>query len=210
VLVTAGPTAEDIDDVRFLTNRSTGRMGFAVAAEALRRGWQAVLVAGPTPGEPPEDAACLRVRSAREMLDAVLAAFPETDALVMAAAVADYTPAEPVRGKLKKTPGELHLRLIRTTDILAAVRDHPARAGRVVIGFALEAEPDPEEARRKLREKRLDGIVLNTPAAFGTESTAARLLLPGSEDPAGPFGRKTDLARAICDRIAAGSSSGSG
>ncbi len=208
ILITTGPTAEDIDQVRFLSNRSSGRTGLALAAEVLRRGWQPVLVAGPLGVTVPETVPCLPLRSAEEMHDAVLEALPGVDALVMAAAVADYTPAEPVRGKLKKQPGDLLLRLVRTPDILAAVAEHPARSGRIVIGFALEAEQDLEAARRKMHEKKLDAIVLNTPEAFGTEGTSALLLLPDRETPLGPFETKTDLARGLCDRIARTASSG--
>lgn len=197
LLLTAGPTCEDLDAVRFLTNRSTGRMGIDLAAEAHRRGWRVLLILGSTPLTPPEGIAVQRVRSAAEMHDAVLAAFPFADALVMAAAVADYTPATPVDGKLHKEEGDLLLRLVRTRDILQAVATHPARGKACVVGFSLDATLDMERAREKMARKDLDAIVVNSTRSFaGADSDA--LLLPRSGAPiALASGSKHDLARAI-------------
>lgn len=164
-LVTAGPTAEDLDDVRFLTNRSTGLMGFAVAAAALQAGHDVVLVTGPVQLEPPEGALCVRVRSAAEMSQACLNAFGECDAVIMTAAVADYTPVVRLRGKMKKHPGGLNLQLTRTPDILGHLAQR--RRHQVIIGFALEVEDGREYAQSKFSQKNLDAVVLNDPSAFG-------------------------------------------
>ena len=179
LLVTAGPTAEDIDAVRFLTNRSTGRMGLAVARAGAERGWTTTLVLGPVAATPPEDCVVVCVRSAADMLAAVLERLPEHDLLVMTAAVADYTPAEPVAGKLRKKDGDLLLRLKRTEDILARVARHPHRPRMAVVGFSLDAEVNESEGRRKLEAKNLDGIVVNGVATFGSDAINARILWRG-------------------------------
>ena len=175
-LVTAGPTREYVDDLRFFTNGSTGRMGFAVARAAAEAGHQVVLIAGPTPVAPPAHPAIrvVPVVSAVEMEIAVLSEFPTADVVVMTAAVADYRPAKRLPGKRKKTPGDWNLRLVRNPDILAGLgRD---KAGQVLIGFALEAENGDANARRKLEEKNLDAIVLDSPRTVGTDHSDFLLL----------------------------------
>ena len=161
-VVSAGPTYEDIDPVRFLGNRSSGRMGFAIAAAAARRGAGVVLVAGPVALPTPPGVARVDVRSAAQLHDAVLAALP-ADAYIGAAAVADWTPVAPSASKLKKQPGEdrLVLAFARTRDVLAAVAGHPARP-RLVIGFAAETGGDlAAHARAKLDGKGADAIAAN-------------------------------------------------
>jgi len=170
-LVTAGPTREFVDDIRYFTNGSTGRMGFAVARAAANAGHDVVLVAGPTPLTTP-DAPRIRVIpvvSALDMEAAVRAEFASIDCVVMTAAVADYRPATRIRGKRKKTAGDWELKLVRNPDILAGLgRD---RNSQVLIGFALEAEDGEANARKKIRAKNLDAIVLDSPMAIGaTES----------------------------------------
>ena len=161
VVVSAGPTYEDIDPVRFLGNRSSGKMGFAIAAAAARRGADTLLVAGPVHLPTPPGVTRIDVRSAQQMHAAVLGALP-ADVYVGAAAVADFTPRAPSRDKLKKTPGmeALMLELVRTPDILAAVAQHPDRP-RVVVGFAAETSEVDEYARAKLDAKRVDLIAAN-------------------------------------------------
>jgi phosphopantothenoylcysteine decarboxylase/phosphopantothenate--cysteine ligase len=177
LLVTAGPTAEDIDEVRFITNRSSGMMGHAVAAEAARRGHAVTLVSGPVALECPPGVERVQVRSAAEMADAVLGRFDWCDAVVMAAAVADYRPRGAAAGKLKKSEDDLALELERTQDILAELG---ARKGaQVLVGFALETERGRESAEGKLASKNLDAIVLNGPATFGSEKISAELLEAG-------------------------------
>ncbi len=176
LLVTAGPTCEDIDAVRFLTNRSSGRMGIELAAAAHARGWATLLVLGPTPLPPPAGVATVRVRSAEDMFEAVSTAFAWCEALAMAAAVADYTPADPVRGKIEKGESELVLRLRRTHDILATLADHIERPKKRILGFALQPGMDLGASREKMNRKQLDAIVVNTPSSFGAETIQATLL----------------------------------
>ena len=202
LLVTAGPTAEDIDAVRFLTNRSTGKMGIAIAQAAIQRGWDVRLVLGPTHLEPPAGVLHIPVRSAKDMLIAVQKHFDWCDALVMAAAVADYTPAEPVDGKRKKEPGDWILRLVRTADILAEIAGRPDRPTKTVVGFSLGVEMDLAEARRKLRDKRLDAIVANTARSFGAaEADAVILDRDGGETALGTV-TKAELSARLLDEIA--------
>jgi phosphopantothenoylcysteine decarboxylase/phosphopantothenate--cysteine ligase len=163
VVVTAGPTYEDLDAVRYLGNRSSGRMGIALAAEAARQGADVTLVLGPTSLEPPQGVRTVRVRSAREMHAAVLAERETADAIVMSAAVADYTPAGgAASGKVKKQDGPVTMALERTVDILAdlgrwrAGRSHP-----VLVGFAAETADVLESAARKREAKQVDLIVAN-------------------------------------------------
>ncbi|KGQ20134.1 Phosphopantothenoylcysteine synthetase/decarboxylase [Lysobacter dokdonensis DS-58] len=168
VVVSAGPTYEDLDPVRFLGNRSSGKMGFAIAAAAARRGAETVLVAGPVHLPTPEGVARIDVRSAAQMHAVVLDALP-ADVYVGAAAVADFTPENIATSKIKKIPGEaaLVLRLVRTPDILADVaRD--ARRPRVVLGFAAETDDVAAYARGKLDAKRVDMIAANRVGQAGS------------------------------------------
>ena len=206
VVVTAGPTCEDLDMVRFLGNRSTGRMGFAVAAEALARGARVRLVMGPTPLEPPVGAEVTRVRSAGEMHSAVLACADGADAVVMAAAVADYAPAEGAQsGKIRKRPGALTVRFERTPDILAELGRRRAGAARpVLVGFAAETTEIVQRARNKLKEKRVDLIVANDVSlpdrGFAADTNAATLVTAGGEEDV-PLVTKRALAAVLLDRI---------
>ena len=206
VVVTAGPTCEDLDMVRFLGNRSTGRMGFAVAAEALARGARVRLVMGPTPLEPPVGAEVTRVRSAGEMHAAVLACADGADAVVMAAAVADYAPAEGAQsGKIRKRPGALTVRFERTPDILAELGRRRAGAARpVLVGFAAETTEIVQRAREKLKEKRVDLIVANDVSlpdrGFAADTNAATLVTAGGEEDV-PLVTKRALAAVLLDRI---------
>jgi len=180
-IVTAGPTREHLDDIRFLTNASSGRMGFAIARTAHDAGHAVTLICGPTPLPPPDGPRAVPVTSAEEMRDAVLAAFPDTDAVFMTAAVGDYRPEQRVAGKIKKGEGVRELRLVRTPDILAELRR--ARDRQVLVGFALEAADGLANARRKLEEKGLDLIVLNGPETVGADESDFTLLFPdGSSD----------------------------
>ncbi len=184
-LVTAGPTREFVDDIRYFTNGSTGRMGFAVARAAATAGHEVVLIAGPTPLAPP-DAPGIRVVpvvSALDMRDAVRAEFATADCVVMTAAVADYRPATRIRGKRKKTPGDWNLKLVRNPDILAGLGRE--RTHQVLIGFALEAKDGDANAREKIVAKNLDAIVLNSPKAVG--ATDSDFILIRSDGPATPY-----------------------
>jgi phosphopantothenoylcysteine decarboxylase/phosphopantothenate--cysteine ligase len=160
ILVTAGPTFEDIDPVRFIGNRSSGKMGFALAAEAARLGAQVTLVAGPVALPTPAGVTRVDVRRATEMHQAVLAALPGQDAYIGAAAVADFMPARAATAKLKKAAGAPVLELVPTPDILAEVAAHPQRP-RLVVGFAAETDDLEARARDKLARKRVDLVAAN-------------------------------------------------
>ena len=168
MLVTAGPTYEDLDPVRFLGNRSSGKMGFAVAAAAVAAGAEVVLVAGPVHLPTPDGVQRIDVRSAAQMHAAVLDALP-ADVYVGAAAVADFTPAGVATSKIKKRPGEdgLTLQLVRTRDILAEVAAHAARP-RLVVGFAAETDDVDANARLKLAAKGADLIAANRVGLAGS------------------------------------------
>src|SRR5688572_12087920 len=164
IVITAGPTYEDIDPVRFVGNRSSGRMGYAVAAEALRRGAAVTLVTGPTHLTPPHGAEVVRVRSAAEMHAAVMERVPGRDVVIMSAAVADYTPADPSSQKVKKHDGPVTITLTRTRDILGELGKLPSRRQQrlpVLVGFAAETRDVLSYAQEKLKQKRADLIVAN-------------------------------------------------
>jgi phosphopantothenoylcysteine decarboxylase/phosphopantothenate--cysteine ligase len=205
ILVTAGPTHEPIDAVRFLGNRSTGRMGFAVASEAARRGAEVTLVAGPVALSDPANVRVVRVETAQEMAEAVLERYGGVDAVVMAAAVADFRPDRPRPGKLKKDGGTPALRLEPTTDILATLGKR--KEAQVLIGFAAETDDLESEGRRKLGEKNLDFIVVNEVGkpgtGFGSDTNRAAILARGGNDVPLREWTKTELAAAICDRLVA-------
>ncbi len=199
LLVTAGPTCEDLDAVRFLTNRSSGRMGYAIAAAAAKRGHDVALISGPTTLPIPWGARRLDVRSAAEMLAACEAEFVDAQAAIFAAAVADFRPAEYSAEKIKKQAGELHLRLVRTEDIAACLGACKGR--RVLVGFALETENARHNAERKLREKNLDAIVLNRPDSFGGDLIRAEIFVRDEPWRSYPSMRKAELAAVILDLV---------
>jgi phosphopantothenoylcysteine decarboxylase/phosphopantothenate--cysteine ligase len=204
VLVTAGPNREPIDPVRFISNRSTGRMGFAVAAAAWRRGAEVVLISGPSALEPPHGVRCVPVTTAADMRAAVLDEIDAATMVFMAAAVADYRPARPAAQKLKKQPGPLQLELERTVDILGELRGR--RGDRLMVGFAAETEHVVAHAARKRREKQLDLIVANdvagTQTGFAVDTNAVVLLdAHGRHDV--PLASKDEIAERILDRAAA-------
>lgn len=205
IMVSAGPTLEDIDPVRFIGNRSSGRMGFAIAAAAARREAEVVLVAGPVHLPTPERVQRIDVRSAAQMRATVLAALP-ADVFIGAAAVADYTPRHIAQHKLKKTAGSdtLLLELVRTPDILAEVAAHAPRP-RLVVGFAAETQDVERYARGKLASKQLDLIAANRVGipgcGFDSQDNALSVYGPGFERALGPA-PKTLLAEELLDLIA--------
>jgi phosphopantothenoylcysteine decarboxylase/phosphopantothenate--cysteine ligase len=211
VLVTAGGTREPIDAVRTITNRSSGRMGFAVAAEAARRGARVVLVAGTTSLSTPPGVARVDVGSALEMRDAVLEALPEATIVVKAAAVADFRPAHPQERKIKKESlegGGLSLELVPNPDILAEVCRLTREAGssRVVVGFAAESHDVLEAARRKIARKGCDLLVANdvsrSDAGFDVDTNAVHFVYPDGEVEDLPLLGKDEVAGHLLDRIA--------
>ena len=204
VLVTAGPTREPIDPVRVFTNRSTGTMGYAIAEAAAARGAAVTLVSGPTALDAPEDVEVVPVETAEDMHEAVQARRDTADYVFGAAAVADYTPADPSSTKRKKEEGDLVLHLRRTPDILKTVGEH-RRPDQVLVGFALETDNGPVNARRKLEEKHLDWIVLNNPteegAGFGPSTNRVTLLAPDGTAEELPLMPKREVATALLDRV---------
>lgn len=208
VVVTAGPTYEDLDPVRYVGNRSSGKMGFAVAAACARRGARVVMIAGPTPLEPPPGVEVVRVRSAAEMRNAVISramAAEVVDVVIMAAAVADYTPAEKRPQKITKEPDSLTVTLVRTPDILAELGR--LRAGKdrpLLVGFAAETTDLMRRARDKRREKGADLIVANdvsrSDAGFDVDTNEVTIVGPDGEEKL-PLQSKTAVADAILNRL---------
>ena len=203
VVVSAGPTYEDLDPVRYLGNRSSGKMGFAVAASAARRGADVVLVAGPVHLATPAGVARVDVRSAAQMRDAVFAAFP-ADIYIGAAAVADYTPRVPAANKIKKSNESLALDLVRTPDILSEVAAQTQGKLKLVVGFAAETDHVAEYARGKLVAKHLDLIVANrvgvADGGFESDQNAMTAFWADGERVFEP-GAKTHLADELIDLI---------
>lgn len=203
VLVTAGGTQEPIDPVRFIGNRSSGKMGFAIASEATRRGAAVTLVTGPTWLEDPDRVDVVRIRTAAEMRDAVLARFADADVVVKAAAVADFRPANAAASKIKKDEGLPTITLERTDDILAGLGR--TKTHQLLVGFSAETDDAVAQGRKKLAAKHLDLIVVNVVGqgrGFEVDDNAAVILgADGTEDEL-PLQTKRSLARAICDRVA--------
>ena len=204
IVVSAGPTFEDIDPVRFIGNRSSGKMGFAIAAAAAARAAAVVLVAGPVALATPARVIRIDVRSAAQMHDAVLAQLP-ADIYIGAAAVADFTPRQVAPGKIKKREGEdgLVLELVRTRDILADVAGHVPRP-RLVVGFAAETDNLDSNARAKLVKKNVDLIAANRVgvegSGFESDDNALVVYWHGGERALGPA-PKTELAERLLDLI---------
>jgi phosphopantothenoylcysteine decarboxylase/phosphopantothenate--cysteine ligase len=206
-VVTAGPTREMIDPVRFLSNRSSGKMGYALAAVAVAAGYETVLVSGPTALDAPAGVKLLEVASAAEMAEATRAEFANTDLLMMTAAVADYRPSEPLTQKKKKDDKPFDLKLERTEDILASLAAEKT-TNQTVLGFAAETEDLERSAREKRTAKRLDWIVANDVGrddiGLGTDENEVVLFGPGSEDGERlPKCSKLELAAEILKRVGA-------
>ena len=207
VLVSAGPTYEDIDAVRYVGNRSSGRMGFAIAGEARRRGARVTLVAGPTLVQPPAVDTLVRVRSAAEMHEAVMHAAAGADAVIMAAAVADYTPAQAAAGKIAKADAPMTLTLQRTKDILAdlgSMRNGFGASAPVLVGFAAETDNVVSRAREKRARKKADLIIANDVSrpdrGFDADTNAVTIVGEhGDEDV--PLQSKDRVASVILDRV---------
>lgn len=204
VVVTAGPTREAVDAVRVLSNRSSGRMGFEIAAAAWRRGADVVLIAGPAHVAPPVGPSLQRVETADDMASAVGDAVAEADVLFMAAAVADFRPASRTAGKMKKKDAPAALPLEPAPDVLRVTRDR-RRPGAVIVGFALETGDGRANARDKLRDKGLDLIVLNSAdepgAGFDVDTNRVTIIDEGNDEEL-PLMSKADVADALLDRVA--------
>ena len=205
-LITAGGTREYIDPVRFISNASSGRMGFALAKAAMRAAHQVTLIAAPTALKRPQGAKVVPVETAAEMFQAVKAHFARCDCLIMAAAVSDYTPAHPSRTKLKKQSGRITLQLKPTPDILKWAGKHRRtptahRRPQIIVGFALEDRDLHANAERKMREKRLDVIVANAPGAIGTETSTLHVRSANSDWTRISHAQKAGSARQIIHLI---------
>jgi phosphopantothenoylcysteine decarboxylase/phosphopantothenate--cysteine ligase len=204
ILVTAGPTLEPIDAVRYVGNRSSGKMGFDIAAEAARRGADVMLVAGPTHLADPPGVRVDRVETAAQMRAIVLERFGDADAVIKAAAVADFRPAEPVKEKLKKGAGPPMVRLEPTEDILRELGER--KGHRVLVGFAAETDELEAAGRKKLTDKNLDLIVVNRVGApgtgFGSDSDEAMILSRDGEEEPLRIWTKRELAAAVLGRVA--------
>jgi phosphopantothenoylcysteine decarboxylase/phosphopantothenate--cysteine ligase len=201
VLITAGPTREKIDPVRYLSNRSSGRMGYALAEAALRRGARVLLVSGPTALKPPSAAEVTQVESAGQMLEAVLRLLPESSVVIKTAAVADYAVSRPPEQKIKRS-GPLTLELEPTKDILSEIARR--KTSQMVIGFAAETENGLENARRKLASKSLDAIVLNDVSREGVGFDSDRnavTILTSSDSIDVPETTKWEVAHRVLDAV---------
>ncbi len=202
-LISAGPTAEDIDPVRFLTNRATGKMGIALARAAFRRGAEVNLVMGPSALKIPRCLQSVSVRSAKDMADTVIPAFSEADIYIGCAAVADYTPQNTSKNKIKKSEDSLTLTLDRTTDILKALDG--VRKKQIMVGFSVETTAELENSKRKLQSKNLDMIVINNPrnkgAAFGGDTNLVTILSKNDRCETYPLMSKLAVSEIILDWI---------
>ena len=174
VLITAGPTREYLDDVRYLSNASSGRMGYAIAAAAVSAGWRVSLVSGPVELSPPEGVELIAVETTDEMRSACEVIFGACCGVIAVAAVCDYRPRERVAGKIAKTGDPVTIEMIETDDVLAGLGRQ--KGDRWVVGFALEAQNPRENALQKLRRKNCDLIALNAPSAIGAAGNTIDLL----------------------------------
>jgi phosphopantothenoylcysteine decarboxylase/phosphopantothenate--cysteine ligase len=179
LLITAGGTREYIDPVRFITNASSGRMGYALASAAVKAGHKVTLITTPVDQRPPKEAKIVKVGTTAQMFKAVQKHFSRCACLIMAAAVADYTPVRPAKTKIKKTGKSLTIKLKPTVDILKWAGKHKKKS-QVVVGFALEDRAVRTRAEKKLKEKNLDMIIANTPAAIGADKSTVQIKTPGS------------------------------
>ena len=205
VLVTAGPTREAVDPVRYLSNRSSGKMGYALAEAAMRRGARVVLVSGPVSLAPPQNAEFVPVRTAEEMRAAVLERLPQATVVMMAAAVADYRAAKPATQKIKRSSGPMTLELAPTPDILAEVAAQ--KGNRTLVGFAAETADLAENARAKLARKHVDLVVANDVsregAGFDVDTNIVTLVRRDGTQAELPQMSKLDLATRLLDEVAA-------
>lgn len=205
VTVTAGPTQESIDPVRFLTNHSTGKMGYAVARAAAMRGASVTLIHGPTALEPVRFTEDVAITSAQDMYEAVTSRFEQTDILVMAAAVADYRPATVAADKVKKSDGDMSIPLVRTADILGTIG--PRKTHQFLCGFSMETRDMVAHSAEKLQRKNLDMIVANNlkdpGAGFGVDTNLVTFLTPDGGVRQLPLMSKDAVAGAILDEIMA-------
>ncbi len=195
ILVTAGPTREYLDDVRYISNASSGRMGYAITQAILNAGHEAVLVSGPVSLVPPIGAEFHAVESTDQMMQTCRELFPLCDGVIAAAAVCDYKPRERIAGKMSKTGASISLEMIETDDVLAALGKQ--KDSHWILGFALEAQNERENALQKLRRKNCNWIVLNRPEAIASEKNSVELLDETGSTIAAWSGTKTSVAEEL-------------
>ena len=202
ILISAGPTQESLDPVRYLTNHSTGKMGYALARMAMLRGAEVILVSGPVSITPPPFVQIVPIVSAQDMFEAITTHAPQSDFIFMAAAVADYSPACYADDKIKKHDGDMQIPLKRTRDILGYLGEH-RRAGQIICGFSMETRDLLENSRAKLQKKHVDMICANNlkvaGAGFGVDTNVITMITQ-SEITELPLLTKTEVANAILDR----------
>jgi phosphopantothenoylcysteine decarboxylase/phosphopantothenate--cysteine ligase len=195
ILITAGPTREYVDDVRFLSNASSGRMGYSIAQAAVSRGHQVVLVTGPVDLPVPEGVEVHHIETTDQLMQRCVDLFPACDGVIATAAVCDYRPRERVTGKMTKTGQPIVLELVETSDVLAELGSQ--KDGRWVVGFALESQDPRNNAMRKLRMKHCDCIVLNDTSAISSLENQVEILSPDAENMAEFQGLKTEIAEQL-------------
>jgi phosphopantothenoylcysteine decarboxylase/phosphopantothenate--cysteine ligase len=209
ILITAGGTHEYIDPVRFISNASSGRMGYALARAALKDGHKVTLITAPTSLRVPDGARVVRVETAAEMFEAVKKHFEKCECLIMAAAVADYTPCRKSKTKIKKSKSNLTIKLKPTVDILKWAGKHKneravtSHGQRIIVGFALEDNNLRKNAEKKLKEKNLDMIIANNISAIGKEKSTVQIKLPCREWETIQSSNKTSIAKRIIRLIKA-------
>jgi phosphopantothenoylcysteine decarboxylase / phosphopantothenate---cysteine ligase len=201
VLITAGPTREAIDPVRYIGNRSTGKMGAAIAGAAAAAGHSVTAILGPISVPFPQDVRRVDIETAQQMLSAVLQEFPEHDLLIMAAAVSDYRPQNSSAAKMARE-GKLVLELEPTEDVIAAA-GKIKRADQRTVGFSLESSPDMDRVRRKLREKNLDMVVYNPVGTIGSDAIEPAILYPDGRVEQVGWGSKPQFADMLIQRAVA-------
>jgi phosphopantothenoylcysteine decarboxylase/phosphopantothenate--cysteine ligase len=199
ILITAGGTREYIDPVRFIANASSGKMGYALAFAALKAGHEVTLISA-SDLQPPAGVDFVGVESAKDMFNAVKKFFPKCDCLIMAAAVADYTPAKPAKRKIERTNKPISVKLKPTPDILKWASKHKNK-NQIVCGFALADRELRRNAERKLREKNLDMIIANTPDSIGSDKSTVHIKTPGSGWIKLPLASKAVIARRIVNLL---------
>ncbi|HEY0982702.1 MULTISPECIES: phosphopantothenoylcysteine decarboxylase [unclassified Schlesneria] len=202
ILITAGPTREYLDDVRYLSNASSGRMGYAIAEAIVAAGHEAVLVTGPVTLTPPEGCETHNVETTEQLLNTCNRLFGDCDGVIATAAVCDYRPRERFQGKLAKTGVSLELELVETADVLAELGMN--KGSRWIVGFALESDEFAHiNALRKLKHKNCDAIVLNRPTAIGSMNNEIEIIDKSGKGVANYSGSKTDVASQLWQWIAA-------
>ncbi len=199
IVITAGGTREYIDPVRYISNASTGKMGYALAQAAVDAGHTVLLISAPTTLEKPNGAKRIDVEGSEEMFEAVKAAFDDADCLIMAAAVSDYRPKNKAPLKIKKTAKELVLTLEPTTDIIKWAGEN--KGNRIIVGFALEDANLLENAEKKMKAKNMDIIIANSPAAISADSSSVHIKAIGQDWQTLPVSKKSVTAQIIISRI---------